>query len=304
MRVGALDLGSNTFLLLIAEVEAGQIKEVICDHTQVVRLGQGVGQTRQFHPEALQRVEQCFAEYRRLMDLHQVEKVRAVATSAARDAQNKESFFALGERFGIPIRVIEGALEADLTFQGATMGMPSGPKRVVVDVGGGSTEIIGQSGVHSSIKGYSLDIGSVRMTEKWISGHPVSLEELRSLRESIDQELKAHQQHLPQGQIDQVVAVAGTPTTLACLKMKRDFAEEFVHGLELSVQELEEWLSELAKMSVEERENLPGMPPKRSDVLVAGLAILIGAVQNLGKDSLTVSTRGVRYGLACAEEWV
>ncbi len=317
MRVAALDLGSNTFLLLIAEVAEDpnytsgplQVKEILCDETQVVRLAQDVDKTGRFHPEALKRAELCLLNYRQIIDQYRVDEVRAVATSAARDASNKEQFFSLGDRFHIPIRVIEGSLEAALTFRGATEGGASGKAQVVIDVGGGSTEVIGQSsfgessGAETGVKGHSFDVGSVRLTERFISKHPVPLEELQAMQSFIKEEFERGRGFLPQGPIDEVVAVAGTPTTLACLKMQRDYSEDFVHGCQLSLDEMSEWLTRLASLSIEQREALVGMPAKRADVLVAGLAILMGATKALGQSQVTVSTRGVRYGLATMREW-
>lgn len=296
MRVAALDLGSNTSLMLIAEVENQKVKKVILDASRITRLGQGVHESRCFHAEALVRMEECFKEYRQQMDFHKVDKVVAVATSAARDVSNRDEFLALGQRFGIPIQVIEGAQEAELTYWGAISDLPDKGPRAVIDVGGGSTEIIGQ--VEGVVRGCSIDVGSVRLTELFVSEHPISDIELSKMHHYVEQELYKNRDALPVGAIQEVVAVAGTPTTLAAMESGQVYDEGLVHCSELSVKRIYAWRDRLAKMSVSERQKLAGMEPKRADVIVAGSSILAAVATALGVKTLRVSTRGVRYGAA------
>lgn len=298
MRVAALDLGSNTSLLLIAEIEAGKISKVLFDDTTITRMGQGVHANKRLHPEALARLETCFAEYKKKIDEFRPEKVVAVATSAARDVSNGEELLKLGRSYGIPIHIISGEREARLTFKGAICDRDdqSGDGIAVIDVGGGSTEVI--TGSAGSAKGVSVDVGSVRLTELFIPQHPVPEESRRKTAKYAEEAFS--RADLPRARIREVIAVAGTPTTLAAVDQKRDFSEELVNGYKLSLARIDEWTSKLAAMTVEEREKLPGMQPKRADVIVAGGIILAGAIRALGKTEVTVSTRGVRYGVALA----
>lgn len=302
MRVAALDLGSNTFLLLIADVHEKQLQRVICDETRIVKLAQGVQSSGVLHADALARAEKCFREYAALIKTHKVERIVAVATSAARDAKNGKEFLALGEQYGIPIQIISGQEEARITFLGSTFDQLEAKKCIVIDVGGGSTEIIGYDEEEQSLCGMSVNVGSVRLTEMFITKHPVSRSELAKLHKFAEQEFVKVREVLPNIAGQRIVVVAGTPTSLACLDHAKEYEECFVHGHMLSRQRLQYWTTELAKLSVEEREKLPGMPPKRSEVLVAGTSILDAAIGVLGGSEAMVSTKGVRYGLALSWE--
>lgn len=296
MRVAALDLGSNTSLMLIADVNERRLERVLYDGTNVTRMGQGVHANRRFHPEALKRLDDCLHEYAVTIQCFKCEKVMAVATSAARDVSNGHELVALGKKHGIPVHIIPGTREAELTFLGAVCDRSHTSGIAVIDVGGGSTEVICDH--QDRPRGTSVDVGSVRLTEMFLHDHPVPASDLEKLREYAAKafELTA----LPRADIREVVAVAGTPTTLAALELKREFDEKLVHGFRLSLETIDRWTRTLAPMSIAERERLPGMQPKRADVVVAGAAILACAVRALGKSEVTVSTRGVRYGVALA----
>ena len=297
MKIASLDLGSNSFLLMIAKKgQKGLV--VLHDECVITRLGQGVHKNRRFHEEALQRVELCFQQFQKTIIDHQVDKVVAVSTSAARDVQNKDALINLGKKYGIEIKIIDGPEEARLTFLGATYDLPIQKKQerfAVLDVGGGSTEILSQD-INGRAQGLSLDIGSVRLTEMFITRHPISQEELQSVRDYIRQKLQETKSQRPQ-KIQRFVAVAGTPTTIACMIIGKPYDQE-VHGQVLYLSDLQTWQSKLADMTVVERENLIGMQPGRADVIVAGLTILIEMLMAYQVDRLQVSIKGVRFGLA------
>lgn len=296
MRVAALDLGSNTSLLLIADVNGNGALKVVLDETRVTKMGQGVHASRKFHPEALQRMRECLTDYAAKIKEHGCEKVVAVATSAARDVSNGHELLEMGRELGIPIHIISGEREAQLTFRGALVGRLETKGCAVVDVGGGSTEIIFQSA--DGPKGKSIDVGSVRLTELLVTKQPLDGAGLHAISEYVRAAFEKAE--LDAGPITELVAVAGTPTTLAALDQRRAFSEDLVNGYKLSVETIEAWARKLAAMTIEERENLPGMQPKRSDVIVTGSLILAGAIRALKQWQVTVSTRGVRYGVALA----
>ena len=295
MRVAALDLGSNTFLLLIADMEGNRIERVILDQTQVTRLGQGVHQARAFHPEALQRADACLAEYAKLIKEAKVERVIAVATSAARDVTNRSAFLGIGERYNIPIQIISGEREAAITYAGAVADLELTGSIGVIDVGGGSTEVIATSA--GSPKGVSIDIGSVRLTELFLSTHPCLMQEIEALEKYVRAKISEVKGELPKG-CKSVVAVAGTPTTLAALQSGREFSEVLVHRSELEVGQIWQWRNRMMKQSVAERQALPGMQANRADVIVAGATILALVSEAIGASKVIVSTKGVRYGVA------
>jgi exopolyphosphatase/guanosine-5'-triphosphate,3'-diphosphate pyrophosphatase len=241
-------------------------------------------------------LDECLGRYAATIARFGCEKSFAVATSAARDVSNGAELEALGHKHGIPVHIISGAREAQLTFRGALCDRAVTDGIAVIDVGGGSTEIISE---HDGVpRGTSVDVGSVRLTELFLPHHPVGADELARLRAFA---ANAFAGALPETvAAAEVVAVAGTPTTLAALNEGRAFDETFVHGYVLTADDIERWIGRLAALSVEEREKLPGMEPKRADVLVAGAAILAAGLRALDKRKFTVSTRGVRYGAALA----
>lgn len=296
MKIAALDFGSNTFLLLICEIEDGLIKKVLVDETEVVRLGQGVDVNKRFHPEAMLRAQECLSKYSNILKDAQPDKVLAVATSAARDAQNKDEFLKLVESFGIPLKIIEGQEEARLTYEGSVFDQNKNKSYAVIDVGGGSTEIIGRS--EHEIRGWSVDVGSVRLTERLLPDHPLKSGDLKRVRALARQEFEKVRDKLPDGKNLEVIAVAGTPVALAQIELGIEFDEEQLHGFELDLKTISKWIEALAELSVEDRLKIKGMPAKRADVLVAGSSILEAALIALEKSKLKVSTKGVRYGVA------
>lgn len=297
MKVAALDLGSNTFLLLVAEVQGGRITKVYRDELQVTRLGQGVNANRAFHPEALQRVEECFQEYSRIIKEEKPEKVLAMATSAARDVGNAEQLFDLGKKYGIPIEIIPGSKEAEITFYGACSERSDIENCAVIDVGGGSTEVV-YLDPQKNVAGKSLDVGSVRLTEMFVSGHPVPADEVQKVSEYVRGKIHEAGFESTISHVQNLVCVAGTPTTLAAVIQKADYSPDRVHGYRISLEELRAWRDHLAAMDLESRKALTGMDPKRADVIVAGATILLETAKIFNTEQIIVSDRGVRYGIA------
>lgn len=288
MKIASLDLGSNTFLLFIAEIKNGVITQVFHDETQIIRLAEKVQSTGLLQSETLKRVEKCFQDYSKIINQYQVDKVVAVATSAARDAKNSQELVSLGAKYKIPIDVISGKKEATLTYKGSLYDLDNlGSSPVVIDVGGSSTEVIGPNFLHS------FNIGSVRLQEACIKNDPLDEEDFLSLQKFVDKSLK----DLPLLKASSVVAVAGTPTTLACLLDKKDFFYNRVHGRQITVEKLELTFDRLSKMTLSERRKVVAMPVKRAEVIIPGLFILLNLLKKLKIKSFYVSAAGVRYGL-------
>lgn len=297
MKVAALDLGSNTFLCLIAEVDRNAVKAVLHDQVEMVRLGQGLSGSKKFHPEALQRADATLEKFSQVIKKHQPDKILAMATSAARDAENKEDLFELGRKHGIPIEIIPGNKEAEITYRGATSGLGDfNDDIMVVDIGGGSTEFIFGRGPQL-LSGKSLDIGCVRLTERFIKAQPTPEDQLTVAEEFVSSELMKIKEIMPNGfDIKQIVAVAGTPTTLAAAELG-GFVPEKIDGFVFTEENLNRWLNRLVHASVGEKIKF-GIPEGRADVILIGVIILLRTLKNLGKSQLKVSTRGVRYGVA------
>jgi len=253
MRIAALDLGSNTFLCLIAEVEKNTVKSILSDQVEMVRLGQGLSSSRRFHPEALERADKTLEKFSSTIAQYKPDKILAMATSAARDAENKEDLFALGRKHGIPIEIIPGEREAEITYQGSTSGLEDAKQELMVlDIGGGSTEFIFGRG-RTLISGRSLDIGCVRLTEKFIKAQPTPSEQISEVEKFVDLELKKIEEITPANfQVKQIVAVAGTPTTLAAAEVG-GFVPAKIDGFVFTADALGGWLKKLARSSIEEK---------------------------------------------------
>lgn len=297
MKVAALDLGTNTFLCLIAEGDAQNgITQVHKDLMQVVRLGQDIDKTKRLHPEALKRARTCLEEFKKEIDANQVDKILAMATSAARDAENGEELFKIGKELNIPIEIIPGEDEARITYQGATAGRASDGKTIlVVDVGGGSTEFILGKG-NQILFGESLNIGGVRLTEKYVTAQPISPQEKALVNDHIKRELATILPELKKYSIDEVITVAGTPTSLVAIEVG-GFDEKKVDGYRLPRERLKYWVEEFANTSVEEKKTKYQLGG-RADIIFAGASILLSALESLNKNNMIVSTKGVRYGVA------
>ena len=297
----ALDLGTNTCLMLIAEVDptTSKILKVLHDESRIVRLGQGVDQNRKFHPDAMQRAMSALMEYSSLVKRMGFDPSTAacVATSQARDAQNSSEFFdEVKQKTGFKFQVISGEDEARFTFLGALLPGMNPQYAAVIDIGGGSTEMI------SLHERKSIDIGSVRYTERFLHSNPVTDEEFWACQESIDQELEVFQTwRRSLKQAPDVVAVAGTVTTLAAWYMGLShFDAQRIDGLVLTRGDVHRMVEELKWRSIQERRTLPCMEPMRADVILAGAMILLRIMELLDLPECVVSTRGLRFGVLSA----
>ncbi len=291
MKVAALDLGSNTFLCLICEIENKKITDIYSDDVEIVRLGQDLSKTKRFHPDALARAKNCLSKFKLIINQHRPDRILAMATSAARDAENKNELFQICKDLDIPLEIITGSKEADITYRGSVSAQTSNQNRLVVDIGGGSTEFISGSGdqiLHSQ----SFDIGCVRLTEKYILNQPTIDPEIQNCQAVIREKI----QTLPNHSIAEILAVAGTPTTLAAVELG-GFDAKKIDGYEMTLKNLEQWLQKLQPLSVDQKIEL-GFPKGRADVIIVGIIILIETLKKFNLNKIIVSTRGVRYGVA------
>ncbi len=284
MRVGVVDLGTNSSRLLVADVQDGRVDEVARE-TRITRLGEGVDERRKLLPLPIARVRNVLADFRRELDELGAERVLAVGTSAVRDAENGEAF--LGEvewSYGFSSRLLSGEEEAELTRRGVANGRELGDGTLVLDVGGGSTELI-TAQTHTS-----LDIGSVRLTERFLRSDPPNREELDACTDAV-------RKALPALEPDAAIGVAGTVTSLAALELGR-YDPDQVHGYRLSREAIEAQLKRLASVPLAERRELTGLEPERAPVIVAGAVIVDEVLRRYGLDELEVSERDLLHGAA------
>lgn len=299
MKVAALDLGTNTFLCLIADVESGAVSKIYADEVRVVRLGQDVNQTHRFHPEALIRARQALTEFAELIKTHQPQKVLAMATSAARDVSNAEELFMIGRELKIPIQIIPGEREAEITYAGAVSGSADSRRRLVIDVGGGSTELIVGTGSRL-VAGESLNLGCVRLTEQFQLRTPVGDEKIEQVRAWIQNEMQPTLANLKSkigDSLEEVLAVAGTPTELARVEIGA-FIPEKIDGFLLTQSKLKNWIQIFKTHTKDEIIQKFSVHPGRADVILIGALLLLECLRATSMDAMKVSTRGVRYGVA------
>ena len=300
-RVAAIDCGTNSIRLLIAEPDASGGLKDLDRRLEIVRLGQGVDATGEFHPDALQRTFAAVDAYAELIKKADVpiEKVHFVATSATRDVKNRETFFAgIKERLGVLPDVISGETEARLSFIGALSRVtPKGEPVLVMDIGGGSTELITGRANGDLQSAISLDIGSVRITERFLKQNPVVDDDLERAALYVD-DLLANS-GVDFGSIGTWIGVAGTATTLAGVYLELDhYDRERVHGATIPLPAIEQLLHRLAGMTVEQIRALPSMHSGRADVITGGALIESRVAAHLKLAELIVSESDILDGIA------
>ena len=285
VRVAAIDQGTNTTRLLVADVEDGRVGEILRRST-ITRLGEGVDARRRLLPLPITRVRNCLSDYRRELESLGAERALLVATSAVRDAENGEAF--LGEiewSYGFTTRLLTGEEEAELTLRGVGA-VDEGT--VVVDIGGGSMELI------SSGSRVSTDLGSVRLTERFLGSDPPTSSELEALGDAIRSVLEEHDLSAERG-----IGVAGTVTSLAALDLGLvEYDSERVHGHRLGEGAVKAQLDRLAALPLAKRRAVPGLEPERAPVIVAGAAILLETMRHLRLPEIEVSERDILDGAA------
>ncbi len=292
-RVAAIDLGTNSTRLLVADVVDGRLEEVARRLT-ITRLGEGVDERRRLLPVPIARVRNCLAEYRREVEALEVTRTLAIATSAVRDAENGEAF--LGEiewTYGFVTRLLDGSEEAAMMVRGVTAGRPAVEHALIVDIGGGSTELVLErdGGPPTSA---SLDIGCVRVTERFLASDPPSETELAAAAGYI-------RSLLPSYDARHAIGVAGTVTTLATLDLGlAEYDWRSTHGHRVPRMSVERELGRLAALPLAERLEVPGIEPGRAPVIVAGLVILREILSAYGLEAIEVSERDILHGAALA----
>lgn len=298
MRVAAYDCGTNSLRLLIADLApSGELVELVRE-MRIVRLGQDVDRTGRISEEALARTAAALDEYAPMLEEHRPERIRFCATSAARDATNAADFAAMVRaRVGVEPEVITGEEEARASYDGATRTFPDAADPVlVVDIGGGSTELI--LGDHSGVLAeHSLDIGSVRLTERHLHDDPPTADQVDAVRRDIDAMLDTCR--VDPAQAATVIGVAGTVTTVAAGALGlSSYQRDRIHHAELTVDAVRATVDELVAMTVAQRRALGYMHPGRADVIAAGALILERVLERSRVTSVRVSESDILDGIA------
>ena len=292
-RVAAVDLGTNSTRLLVADVDGEELEEVSRRLT-ITRLGEGVDERRRLLPTAIARVRNCLTDYRSELEALGAERTLCIATSSARDAENGEAF--LGElewSYGFTTRLLTGTEEAAMMIRGVSSGRSSVDDVLLVDIGGGSTELVLATAGEIAFS-TSLDVGCVRLTERFLRSDPPSRSELAAAGAYV-------RSLLPALEATSAIGVAGTITTLATLDLGGDeYDPARTHGHPLALAAVEAQLGRLAAMTTEERVAIPAIEPGRASVIVAGILVLREVMVAYGLDEIEVSERDVLHGAALA----
>jgi exopolyphosphatase/guanosine-5'-triphosphate,3'-diphosphate pyrophosphatase len=298
MRVAAIDCGTNSIRLLIADIDGNNFREVVRD-MEIVRLGQGVDETGQFHPDAIARTLAAVDKFAAEIAKRGVEKIRFCATSATRDATNRHLFVdGVRDRLGIELEVISGDEEAALSFAGAIKDLdPNNGPFLVVDIGGGSTEFVfGTSTVEAA---RSVNIGCVRMTERHFASDPATVQQIESARTDIQAAIAQAAAIVPITQAKTLVAVAGTATTVAAAALNLPEYDRYaIHLSRISAQQTHDAATMFATSTREQRLALGYMHPGRVDVIAAGSLVLSEIMKATGATEFVASESDILDGMA------
>jgi exopolyphosphatase/guanosine-5'-triphosphate,3'-diphosphate pyrophosphatase len=301
MRISSIDIGTNTILLLIVEAKGGNIARVLHDEQVIARLGKGVDEHRIINSETANRVAEFLYSYRGTSHKYRSEKIIAVGTSALRDASNKREFCDdMLQRTGVEIEILSGDDEAEWTYRGALGAAGSGAQIfTVLDIGGGSTEII--SGISKTLsQKVSLDVGCVRLTERFLRTSPPTSHEIFECRSFIRSNLS--NVDLTQSRNSRVIGVAGTLTTLAAIHLRlTHYDPSRVEGCVLEREAVGRIFDQLRMKTHEEIMRVPQISPGRADIVLAGMIILQEFMEAANLGEIAVSDRGLRYGIILRE---
>jgi len=283
MRVSAIDIGTNSVRQLICDVEDGSLIRLRKD-VKITRLGEGLIKTGRLNPSAVQRTVETIEEFISMAEKEGVDEIYAFATSAMREAKNKELFLDNFSKFNIALDILDGDTESLFGYIGAVKGIKL-DKALVIDIGGGSTEL--------AYKGFefikeSFGIGAVKLTEEFVKSDPPSLEEYNDMRlYIIDTVVNSIGKY---NEIERLVGIGGTITSLAAVSQQLEiYSEEKVHGYVLEREEIKRILDRFMSVSLEERKKIAGLQPERADIIIAGTAILLTLLEIFNKKEITVS---------------
>lgn len=297
LRVAAIDCGTNTIRLLIADVADRTVTE-ICRAMHTNRLGQGLDSSGRISTESLERTRLALVEFRASIDEYRPARIRMVATSASRDAQNRDDFVQLAQDVvGVLPEVISGDQEAALSFAGATSGLGGAERKLVIDIGGGSTEfVVGDTAV---IAGCSTDIGCVRLTERYFQNDPPTSDQLEQVRVAARIAIAEARRDVDLDSAGEVIGVAGTITTVAAMALGLEsYDPAAIHQSSISAAKIHQITAMLTIYDHDERAAIPVMHPGRVDVIAAGAIILEEIVNELGIDSVIASETDILHGIA------
>ena len=297
-RKAIIDIGSNSIKFFVGELAADRTIKTVLDTNDIARLGEGLDSTGAISPEAMERNVASVAAFVKQAKELGADRIVSVGTMALRKASNSAEFVEkVKKACGVEVQIIPGEEEARLSYLAILSGLPleKDADLVVFDTGGGSTEFIYGKGTQM-VKRFSVNLGAVRITENYLKADPVSPADVQAAIAQIDKEFKEAGVN---GKPAQLVGMGGTVTSMGAVKHKMvKYDPSVIQGSRLTKKDIEEQIEEYSKRTVKQRKELPGLQPKRADVILAGACILKVITDRLGADGLTISDRGLRHGLA------
>jgi exopolyphosphatase/guanosine-5'-triphosphate,3'-diphosphate pyrophosphatase len=304
VRVAAVDCGTNSVRLLIADLAGVADRAALTEVTRemrIVRLGQDVDRTGQLAPEAINRTRAVLAEYAATIARSGAERVRMVATSALRDTKNRGEFVAMVRGvLGVEPEVVSGSTEAALSFAGAVAGLPPVcGELLLVDIGGGSTELVRDGPAGAPLRAHSMDVGAVRLTERHLRADPPTAAQVEAAVADVRAGLVAAEVDVPLTGVDELVGVAGTVTTMAAMALGLStYDSAAIHGSRLAAGQVHDIADQLLSMTVAQRRAIPVMHPGRADVIGGGALILRTVLDRVGCPEVLVSEHDILDGIA------
>lgn len=298
MRLASIDIGTNTILMLVADAKPDGSLEVVKDEHFIGRLGKGVDEHGIIPKETFQRIKDILAQLKNIAESIGTKHILAYGTSALRDAENRQEFIDfIKEKLALEIQILSGIEEAELTYLGAVseyLQYDNSKKYAVLDIGGGSTEIVMGLGANIASSA-SINIGSVRLTERILKNNPPS----RIALEKAGQLVHNHLQNIfPLSPTTNIIGVAGTLTTLAAIDLRiPKFDRNLVNKHTLTIETIDKIFEELKPLTLDQLRGYPQIHPLRADILLAGIIILRETLRKVNLSKIIVSNRGLRYGI-------
>jgi len=299
MKIGNIDIGTNSMRLLIAEYKDGKIINRK-KYVNTTRIGQGVDSQGYITDEAIERNINALIEFSKICKEEECKEIYCMGTSALRDSKNKELFIKLAkEKANINVDIISGEKESNLGFMGVLQGVENPEDILVIDIGGGSTEFIigNKNGIRFA---KSENVGALRMTEKFLKQDPINETEFKNMSDFIYEEIKDTLKYIEKDGVQKIVGIGGTITSLSAINQKMEsYSMDKIHNSKVTLGEIELILQNLKKMTLNDKKNLKGLQTKRADIITAGVEILYTIMKNIEINEIIVSEYDNLEGLMC-----
>ena len=296
-RKAVIDVGSSSIKFFLGELSENGALKTIVDENDIQRIAEGLRETGEISPAAMERNIEALSRFAKKAKENGADEIICIGTMALRNATNAVDFLRKArETCGVKVKVISGEEEARLSYLAVLSGLPMQDEKIVIfDTGGGSTEFVFGEGSTVS-KRFSVDLGNIRITEKFFKNDPVTKEEVEIAAKEIENIFTRYD---VRGEINQLVGMGGTVTSMGAVKHRMEFYQpDVIHGSKLSIDDIEAQVLDYSSKTIEERRHIVGLQPKRADVILAGACILRAILRLLGAREVTISDRGIRHGLA------